>query len=247
MNDAAILVIGNEILSGRTRDANIAFLGLELARLGIALSEVRIVPDREPAIIEALDQLRARYTYVFTSGGIGPTHDDITTATVARAFGVPVVRNEEAVRRLQARLGDTPLNDARLKMALIPEGAALIDNAISAAPGFRLGNVFVLAGVPSILQAMFASLAPLLDGGPPVDARQVTMAVREGDLAAPLTDLQARFPTIEIGSYPSFAESGPRVAVVARGTEPATLARVEDEIRALARSLGADLLDDPAA
>jgi len=243
MADAAILVIGNEILSGRTRDANVAFLGAELAQRGIALAEVRIVRDEEPAIIAALDALRAAYTYVFTSGGIGPTHDDITAAAVARAFGRPLVEDAEAVRRLEERSPGQPLNAARRKMATIPAGASLIDNPVSAAPGFRVGNVFVLAGVPAILQAMWAALAPQLERGPALAARQVVMAVREGDLAQPLALLQGRHPTVELGSYPSFGAEGPRVAVVARGTDPAQLDRVEAELRALAHALGAPLLD----
>lgn len=242
MTDAAILVIGNEILSGRTRDANIQFLATELGTLGIPLSEVRIVRDDTADIVAALDALRSRYTYVFTSGGIGPTHDDITSAAVAAAFGVELVRDAEAVRRLALRHRGDDLNAARLKMADIPAGASLIDNPISQAPGFRIGNVFVLAGVPSILQAMFDWLKPALAAGAPLRSRTVTMAVREGDLAEQLAAIQSRHPEVEIGSYPTFAEDGPRVSIVARGAQVAALAQVADEVRALAADLGATVI-----
>jgi molybdopterin-biosynthesis enzyme MoeA-like protein len=242
MTDAAILVIGNEILSGRTRDANIQFLATELGALGIPLAEVRVVRDDTADIVAGLDALRSRYTYVFTSGGIGPTHDDITSASVAAAFGVALVRDPEAVRRLALRHRGDDLNAARLKMADIPAGASLIDNPISQAPGFRIGNVFVLAGVPSILQAMFASLKPALAAGAPLQSRSVTMAVREGDLAEQLAAIQSRHPEVEIGSYPTFAEDGPRVSIVARGAQVAVLDQVEGEVRALAADLGATVI-----
>lgn len=238
MANAAILVIGNEILSGRTQDANVAYLGRELAALGITLSEVRIVRDDPAAIIAALDALRPGHTYVFTSGGIGPTHDDITTAAVARAFGVPVVRDEEAVRRLLTRIPPSDLNAARLKMAEIPAGATLVDNPISQAPGFRMDNVFVLAGVPAILRAMFEAIRPTLESGPPTLSRDLTLAGREGDLAEGLAAIQHRHPQVEIGSYPVFAEGGSSVGIVARGQDGAQLDRVMAETRALADRLG---------
>jgi len=239
MANAAILVIGNEILSGRTQDANVAYLGKELAARGITLAEVRIVRDDQPAIIAALDALRASHTYVFTSGGIGPTHDDITSAAVARAFGVPLERNPEAVRRLQSRYGDGELNAARLKMAEIPVGAQLVDNPISQAPGFRMGNVFVMAGVPSILRAMFEGIRHTLAEGPPQISRSVTLAVREGDLAEGLTRIQDRHPEVEVGSYPSFTEGRSLVTIVARGTDAGRLDSVMAETRVLAAELGA--------
>lgn len=239
MANAAILVIGNEILSGRTQDANVAYLGKELAARGITLSEVRIVRDDQPAIVAALDALRASHTYVFTSGGIGPTHDDITSAAIARAFGVPLERNPEAVRRLQSRYGDGELNAARLKMAEIPVGAQLVDNPVSQAPGFRMANVFVMAGVPSILRAMFEGIRHTLAEGPPHLSRSVTLAAREGDLAEGLTRIQDRHPEVEVGSYPSFTEGRSRVTIVARGTDAGRLDGVMAETRALAAELGA--------
>ncbi len=239
MANAAILVIGNEILSGRTQDANVAYLGAELAARGITLAEVRIVRDDQPAIVAALDALRASHTYVFTSGGIGPTHDDITSAAVARAFGVPLERDPEAVRRLQSRYGDGELNAARLKMAEIPVGAQLVDNPISQAPGFRMGNVFVMAGIPSILRAMFEGIRHTLAEGPPQISRSVTLAVREGDLAEGLTRIQDRHPEVEVGSYPSFTEGRSLVTIVARGTDAGRLDNVMAETRVLAAELGA--------
>lgn len=239
---AAILVIGNEILSGRTRDANVAFLGGELAALGITLAEVRMVRDETAAIIAAVNQLRQSFTYVFTSGGIGPTHDDITTEAVAQAFGVAVERNPEAVRLLQGRYTASDLNAARLKMADIPRGASLIDNPVSQAPGFRLDNVFVLAGVPRVLQAMFDTVKGGLNGGPPQLSHSITLAAREGDLADGLSTIQDRHPETEIGSYPSFTEGRSLVTVVARGTDTAKLDEALAETRVLAKRLGVAIL-----
>nr|WP_068428252.1 molybdopterin-binding protein [Magnetospirillum sp. XM-1]CUW37238.1 conserved protein of unknown function \ len=243
MANAAILVIGNEILSGRTQDSNVAFLGKELAERGITLGEVRIVRDDQTAIVAALDALRASYTYVFTSGGIGPTHDDITSAAVAKAFGVALERDPEAVRRLQSRYGQGELNAARLKMAEIPEGAALIDNPISQAPGFRMGNVFVMAGVPSILRAMFEGIRGTLAEGPPQMSRSLTLSAREGDLAEGLTRIQDRHPQVEVGSYPSFAEGRSLVTIVARGIDAGMLDSVMVQTRALATELGAAIAE----
>lgn len=243
MTNAAILVIGNEILSGRTKDANVAYLGAELAARGITLAEVRIVRDDQAAIVSALNALRASHSYVFTSGGIGPTHDDITSAAVAKAFGVPLVRDREAVRRLQERYGEGELNAARLKMAEIPQGAELIDNPVSAAPGFRIGNVLVMAGVPRILQAMFDGIRHTLAGGAAQLSLSISLSVREGDLAEGLARIQDRHARVEVGSYPTFSEGRSQVAIVARGTKPAELDRVVAEVRALAAELGAPVLE----
>ena len=160
---AGLLVIGDEILSGRTKDKNIGYIAEYLSAIGIDLMEVRVVGDVEPAIVEALNALRRRYTYVFTTGGIGPTHDDITADCVAKAFGVGIDHDPEAVALLRARFGDKDLNEARLRMARLPTGAELIHNRISIAPGFRMDNVFVMAGVPTIMQAMLDEVAPLLE------------------------------------------------------------------------------------
>jgi molybdenum cofactor synthesis domain-containing protein len=231
---AALLIIGNEILSGRTRDSNTAYLGTELAAKGILLSEVRIVRDDQAAIIAALDALRAAYDYVVTSGGIGPTHDDITAEAVAKAFGTQLELNAEARALLASRYSEAELTPARLKMAHIPKGAGLIPNPVSQAPGFRLGNVFVMAGVPRIFAAMVDAIKAELADGTPLLSRTLTLDVREGDLADGLAALQADFPDLELGSYPSFGDGRPKVAVVARGTDADRLRLAMDRVARLA-------------
>ncbi len=238
---AALLVIGNEILSGRTQDANLAHVAKALNEVGVQLVEARVVKDVEADIVAALDALRARYDHVITTGGIGPTHDDITARSVAKAFGRELARNPEAHRRLvahYAQFDGLELNAARLRMADTPAGAELIDNPISAAPGFRVENVHVLAGVPSIMQAMLDGFRHDLRGGAPVRSRSVACNLGEGTVAAELTRLQARWPEVEIGSYPRFAGSGYRTAVVLRDSDEQRLGRVFDELCALIRELG---------
>ena len=193
---AALLVVGNEILSGRTRDANIQFIGERLAALGVPLKEVRIVADETDEIVEAVNALRARHTYLFTTGGIGPTHDDITAAAVARAFGVALEHNPDAVTRLERHYPPGHLNAARLKMAEAPVGAELIDNPVSAAPGFVMANVFVMAGVPKIMQAMFEAAAHRLVGGEPVLSRTLVGGLGEGVMAGGLREIQVCHPTV---------------------------------------------------
>ncbi|MBN1239283.1 MAG: competence/damage-inducible protein A [Gammaproteobacteria bacterium] len=232
---ACVLLIGNELLSGKTQDANLQFLGRELAGLGIRLGECRVVRDDHDAIIAHLNECRARYTYVFTTGGIGPTHDDITAEAVAAAFGVPLVVDAEAKRRLEAY--GRELNEARLKMARVPEGASLIDNPISHAPGFRMDNVFVLAGIPSIARAMFSAAAAELRHGAAIHSASVDVWLREGDFAAVLERIAAAHADVEIGSYP-FARDGRFGAnLVVRGTDAdiveAVLARITAEMDAL--------------
>ncbi len=236
---ACLLIIGNEILSGRTQDANLPYLAKRLNELGIRLKEVRVVADDEPAIVKAVNETRAQHDYVFTTGGIGPTHDDITSGCVAKAFGTELERNAEAVRRLERHYPPGGLNEARLRMAEVPVGATLIDNPVSTAPGFRIGNVFVLAGVPRIMQAMFEGIAPSLVGGKPVMTRSVSCTLGEGVLAKGLGEIQARHPAVDIGSYPYYRVGGFGVSLVARGTEEDELAAVVDEIAALVTGLGA--------
>jgi molybdenum cofactor synthesis domain-containing protein len=235
---ACVLIIGNEILSGKTQDTNLQFLGFELAKLGIRLAEGRVVRDDEQAIVRHLNEVRREFTYVFTTGGIGPTHDDITAECVAKAFGVPLELNAEAVERLKR--GGRPLNEARLKMARIPQGAELIDNSVSHAPGFRIGNVFVLAGIPSVARAMFASVIPLLVQAPPILSASVDAYLREGDFAEALERIQQRYPTVEIGSYPFNRDGRIGAALVARGTDRALLTKVVDEITAAIKELGGE-------
>src|SRR5262249_44362343 len=201
---AALVVIGEEILSGRTKDANISYIAAYLARLGIQLREVRNVADLEAAIIAAVDELRGRFTYVFATGGIGPTHDDVTTDAIAKAFSVPVLVDSEAVAAMRKRFTPSELSPARLRMARIPEGASLIDNAISRAPGFMIGNVIVMAGVPNIMQVMLDAVSPRLKKGRPMLSRSIRIDVPEGDAAEGLGILQSAHPDVQIGSYPFF-------------------------------------------
>lgn len=235
---AALLIIGNEILSGRTKDANLVWLGEQLAGLGIAMMECRVVPDNEKAIIHGLDALRDSYDYVFTTGGIGPTHDDITTACVAKAFGVNVFRHPEAEKRLRAYIKPENMNEARLRMADVPEGSTLVDNPISAAPGFRIGNVYVFAGVPRIMQAMFENIRHELHKGAPIQSRTLHTSLLEGTIATALAAIQNANPTIDIGSYPIMTAEGKLgVNLVARGTDEAALDKTESEIAAMLEEL----------
>jgi molybdenum cofactor synthesis domain-containing protein len=222
---AAMLVIGDEILSGRTRDSNLHYLAGELTHRGIDLKEARVVPDDHGAIVAAVNALRAAHDHVFTSGGIGPTHDDITADAVAAAFGVPIGIRDDARAILTAHYERSGLefNAARQRMARIPDGATLIDNPISAAPGFSLGNVHVMAGVPNIFEAMLASLLPLLTGGAPLLSQSLRIDRGEGEIAGPLGQLAAEFADLSFGSYP-FNRNGVYGAnVVVRGADAARL------------------------
>jgi molybdenum cofactor synthesis domain-containing protein len=222
---AALLVIGNEILSGRTKDRNIGHIAEVLTEIGIDLKEVRVVADEEPAIVAALNELRARYDYLFTTGGIGPTHDDITADSVAAAFGVPLDHHPRAVALLRGRLGGGALNPARMRMARIPRGGALIENRVSAAPGFWIGNVIVMAGVPAIMQAMLDEVRPKLRTGAKLIAETVRADLREGDIGSELAAVAATYPDVMIGSYPFMDEvRGPNTNVVLRARDPERLA-----------------------
>jgi molybdenum cofactor synthesis domain-containing protein len=235
---ACVLIIGNEILSGKTQDTNLQFLGFELAKLGIRLAEGRVVRDEPAAIIRHVNECRAAFTYVFTTGGIGPTHDDITAECVAQAFGVPLVLNDEAVERLKR--GGRPLNEARLKMARLPSGAELVENTVSGAPGFRIENVFVFAGIPSIARAMFVSAVPMLVQGAPILSAGVDAFLREGDFAEELESIQKRHGDVEIGSYPFNRDGRLGATLVARGTDRAMLSTVISEIVAAITALGGE-------
>jgi molybdenum cofactor synthesis domain-containing protein len=216
---AAILIIGNEILSGRTQDVNVQFIAKRLAELGIKLQEVRVIPDVAGRIIGAVNELRAAYDMLFTTGGIGPTHDDITSECVAAAFGLPWEHHAETFAKMHAHMGEN-FNAARQRMATMPRGATPIENSISIAPGFSIGNVHVMAGVPRIMQAMFETLEPTLPRGLPIAMRAVHgMGVLEGSIAAGLSEIQARFPELDLGSYPFRREAGGGVAIVAKGTD----------------------------
>ena len=237
---AALIIIGNEILSGRTHDANLPHLAKRLNAHGIQLREARVVSDVTEAIVEAVNACRAAYDYVFTTGGIGPTHDDITAAAVAAAFGRRLIRHPEAEPRLRAYYArtNTEVTEARLRMAETPEGATLIDNSISVAPGFRVDNVFVMAGIPRVMQAMLEALLPELDSGTPMLSRTVSCHVPEGTIAAGLGALQDDFPDLDIGSYPFFAEGKPGTNLVMRGADPARLDAAVPRLKALIEALG---------
>jgi len=233
---AAMLVIGDEILSGRTRDANMHFLAGELNAHGLDLAEVRIVSDDRTAIISAVRALSVGFDQVFTSGGIGPTHDDITADCIAAAFDARIDVRDDARALLEAHYSRTglELNEARLRMARIPDGAVLIDNPVSTAPGFTLGNVHVMAGVPSVFRAMVASVLPTLIGGAPLLSRSLRILRGEGDIAGPLADLADAFPELSIGCYPFFQNGAYGANVVIRGSEAeqigVAMTRLEQEI-----------------
>jgi molybdenum cofactor synthesis domain-containing protein len=225
---AGLLVIGDEILSGRTKDKNIGYIAEYLTGIGVDLMEVRVVPDDETAIVSALNEMRARYTYVFTTGGIGPTHDDITAECVAKAFGVSIDHDPRAIAIMKERLAQTgaELNEARMRMTRIPAGAELVLNKVSAAPGFWLGNVIVMAGVPSIMQVMLDEVAPKLKTGVRMLSETVRADAREGDIGTPLGAIAKAHPDVAIGSYPFFDEQrGPNTNVVLR-------ARDQEKLRA---------------
>jgi molybdenum cofactor synthesis domain-containing protein len=216
---AAILVIGDEILSGRTKDKNIGYIAEYLTNIGVDLREVRVVPDVSEEIVAALNALRGRYTYVFTTGGIGPTHDDITADAVAAAFGVTIDHDPRAVAMLSERFSPTELNEARMRMARIPAGADLVANAISKAPGFHIGNVYVMAGVPAIMQAMLDVIGPTLQTGAKMLSETVQTGLREGDIGGPLADIAKAHPEVSIGSYPFWSETGPDTNIVVRSRD----------------------------
>jgi molybdenum cofactor synthesis domain-containing protein len=231
---AGMLVIGDEILSGRTKDKNIGYVAEYLTNIGVDLKEVRVVPDDERMIVDALNALRHDYHYVFTTGGIGPTHDDITADCVAKAFGVPIDYDARAVELLQTRFPGAQLNEARMRMARIPAGADLIKNKVSAAPGFRIGNVFVMAGVPSIMQAMMDVIGPQLETGVKMLSETVRADAREGDVGTELGAIAAAHPEVTIGSYPFFDEArGPNTNIVVRSRDAAKLAAAKTAVEAM--------------
>lgn len=234
---AAVLVIGDEILSGRTKDKNIGHVAERLTEVGVDLKEVRVVPDEEPEIVAAVNALRARYDYVFTTGGIGPTHDDITADAIAKAFGVSIDVDPRARAMLLEYIAEKDLNEARLRMARIPAGADLVVNSVSKAPGFRLGNVYVMAGVPRIMHAMLEAIIPELRKGAPMLSRTVLANAKEGDIAAPLGEIAKRYPKAIIGSYPFLDEAGrPNTNLVVRARDAALLEQVADEVAAMVAS-----------
>jgi len=231
---AAALVIGDEILSGRTKDRNIGYIAEYLARLGVDLREARVVPDLEAEIVAALNALRARYDYVFTTGGIGPTHDDITADAVAKAFGLPIDEDPRALKLMRERYKTDELNPARRRMARMPAGSALIDNPVSPPPGFRIGNVFVMAGVPAVMQAMLDSAARMLETGTKMTVATIEAGqIPEGRYAAALGAIAVAHAETIIGSYPSYADGMFRNQIVVRGRDPDAVAAARAAVEAM--------------
>ncbi|MBN35564.1 MAG: competence/damage-inducible protein A [Rhodospirillaceae bacterium] len=245
---AAVLVIGNEILSGRTQDTNVAFLGKSLNDLGIRLMEVRVVADIEDEIVYAVNALRVRYDYLFTTGGIGPTHDDITADSVAAAFDVGIDYHPEVFELLKQNFESRGLeaNGARMRMARVPDGALLIDNEISLAPGFQIENVFVLAGVPSIARAMFNGASNRLRRGEVVRSRSIRCHCGEGTIADTLAVVQDAFPVVDIGSYPWSKDGRYGTSLVLRATDIAMLDSAYDAVFQAAVEAGGDPVEEPA-
>jgi len=231
---AAVLVIGDEILSGRTKDRNIGYIAEYLARLGVDVREARVVPDVEDEILAALDALRSRYDYVVTTGGIGPTHDDITADAVARAFGVSIGEDPRAMAIMMERYLPEDLTPARRRMARIPAGADLIDNPISKAPGFRIGNVFVLAGVPSVMQAMLDFAVKSMKTGAVMLIETVEAgAVPEGRYGEALGRIAAAHPAVSIGSYPSYKDGRFNNQIVVRGKDEGAVAAARQAVESM--------------
>lgn len=232
---AAILLIGDELLSGRTRDSNLHFLAQELTKHGIDLREARLIADDHAAIVAAVNALRGAYDHVFTSGGIGPTHDDITADGVAAAFGVAITHRPDAMALLGAHYERRGLefNDARQRMARIPDGATLIDNPVSIAPGFSIGNVHVMAGVPNIFEAMVASVLPTITGGAPLLSQTFRVDRGEGEIAASFGALAAEYPDLTMGSYPFLQNGAHGTNLVIRGTDAARVSAAMARLAAL--------------
>ena len=242
-----MLVIGDEVLSGRTPDRNLGYVAKRLAELGVDLREARVLPDDEAVIAAAVNETRPRHDYVFTSGGIGPTHDDVTTDSIARAFGVGVAHHPDAVAVMRAHYPPEMLNEARLRMARIPDGAALVKNPVSYAPGFRLENVYVFAGVPAIMRAMFEEIAHELEGGPPAASVTVSCFLGEGTVAERLRALQEECrPAVVIGSYPFYRENRYGTSIVFRSRDPHALEAAAAGFRAIVRSFGAEPVEEEA-
>jgi molybdenum cofactor synthesis domain-containing protein len=237
----ALIIIGNEILSGRTQDANTAWIAENLNAMGVVLHQVRVVPDIESEIIAAIHELKGKVDYVFTTGGIGPTHDDITAEAVAKAFGVKLELNQEAYDILVRHYGsEKEVTPPRKKMAMIPQGATLINNPVSGAPGFQMENVFIMAGVPRIMQAMFDDVKTRLKRGKPVLSNTIACSLAESAVAEPLEEIQKKYPTISIGSYPHFRGGILGLSLVLRSTDDPALESATHDVIALIAKLGGE-------
>jgi len=241
---AALIIIGNEILSGRTVDKNLNFLAVGLTEMGINMEEARVVKDIEGDIIKAVNELRAKCDYVFTSGGIGPTHDDITALSIAKAFGVELYRDPVAKKLLEDHYPPEKLNAARLKMADIPKGATLLNNPVSSAPGFKMENVFVMAGVPSIMQAMFEASKEHLEGGAKMLSRMISAYITEGNIAERLGDVQYKYPDVEIGSYPYIKNERLGTSLVVRSFDKTKLDQAFAEVKSILDKDGVEVEEE---
>ncbi len=241
---AGLIIIGNEILSGRTKDKNLGYIAEKLTEAGIRLSEVRVIPDIEDEVIETVRHLSSKFDYVFTTGGIGPTHDDITSYCVGKAFDAPLEENKDAVAMLADYYPEGQLTQARLRMAQIPVGASLIPNPVSGAPGFQLGNVYVMAGVPRIMQGMCDYVVPTLAGGVPMESITIECKTGESIIAAALGDIDAKYSDIDIGSYPSFKNGFPSVSLVLRATDMTHLTQAVDELRGVLKDMAIEIMND---
>ena len=242
---ACMIIIGNEILSGRTQDSNLAYLARELNELGVIMTEARVIPDIESVIVATVNECRAKFDYVFTTGGIGPTHDDITADCIALAFGVELYLHPEAEKIIRRRAAPDNVMTSRLRMARVPVGGALIDNPTGGPPGFSIGNVFVMAGVPAVMQAMATTLGTMISGGKPVRSRSIGAYLSESQIAQSLSDIQDRHPDIDLGSYPFYRDDSFGVNLVMRGTNVAQLDIMKTEIAAMIAQLGVDTFEPP--
>lgn len=244
---AAILLIGDEILSGRTQDANLAYISRKLNDVGVQVREARVVPDIEAEIVAAVNALRARYAYVFTTGGIGPTHDDITADSIAAAFGLACDYHPDAYAMMEATYPPGEFTEARKRMARTPVGASLIPNPVSKAPGFRVENVFVMAGIPRVMHVMLEGALPLLEGGKPVLSRTIGVHLPEGKFGTALGEVQAAFPDVAIGSYPFLREGKYGASLVFRAEERARLDEAAEAVRVMLSGIGGDPFDEISA
>jgi len=229
---ACVLIIGNEILSGRTQDINLQHIALTLGEWGVQVREARVIPDVEDVIVKTVNESRAAFDYVFTTGGIGPTHDDITAECIAKAFGVPLVIHPEIASLIERRPAPPDVMEARMRMARVPEGSRLVENTTGGPPGFCIENVYVMAGIPGVMQAMLGSLDGKLKRGDVVRSRSVTAFLGESQIAQALSAIQDRFPAVDIGSYPFFRNERYGTSLVMRGTDEATLDAVLEAVKA---------------
>ena len=237
---AAVIIIGNEILSGRTQDTNLRDIAISLGQWGIRVGEARVIPDVESTIVAVVNKLRARYDYVLTTGGIGPTHDDITAQCVAKAFGVPLVEHPEIAALIRSRESPPHIMASRLRMALVPQGAELIGNSTGGPPGFHVGNVYVMAGIPHVMRAMLSTLQSKLIGGAVVQSRSITAYLGESAIAEQLRQLQAEYPDVDLGSYPFTREGRFGTTLVARSTNAQQLDEVLSKLSAMIIEAGGE-------